>query len=590
MNAMSCAHFIGFVGTMVWRGILFGLVVGWLLAPAARAQISDCFMAPAGLTAWWPLDDATNQVTVLDWAGSHHGTAVDGGGNPVAIGSPLIRQLPDPAVLGGALKPVVVDPTTVPVRGALFLEGGAVRVPSGPDLDIGVGGLTICLWVWPAGGQQRPLPLVEKYDPLSRSGYSLYLDRVGNDQFVLKLNLNGSVLTGPVVPASAGTNDWRFVVAGVIPPGMVVMGVADMQGNWSTNAAIVWSYTTSNQAPLWIGHSVGPAGGGSPVRAAGLGVDEVEIFNRGLSPSEVMWIFGMEFMGVRKCATSTGTAQVCIRKFEDLNRNGIMDPDERGLAGWNFVIYPPPLFLGTNLVTTEDGGLVCVAVGAPGTYNIVELAEPGWTNTTPVMQSIRVVPGQVTNLFFGNAPEMVGPPRICVTKFYDRNGNRVPDQDEMLLPGWTVQVLDSSGAVIRTLVTSNEPVCVDLPGPGTYTIFEVLPPPLGNWQLWVPTYPPGGGFTNVTINAGQVVNLGFGNRLQLKILDAVVRPDPTPRLVLQVAAVPGTTIQLQYRERLDAGAPWQDWGDPVTITNTLTSIEVSLESLPDQGYFRVVEQ
>jgi hypothetical protein len=113
---------------------------------------------------------------------------------------------------------------------------------------------------------------------------------------------------------------------------------------------------------------------------------------------------------------------------------------------------------------------------------------------------------------------------------------------------------------------------------------------LGNWQPWVPTYPPGGGFTNVTINAGQVVNLGFGNRLQLRILDAVVRPDPTPRLVLQVVAVPGTTIRLQYRERLDAGAPWQDWGDPITVTNTLTSIEVSLESLSDQGYFRVMEQ
>ncbi|MGA4645730.1 hypothetical protein, partial [Limisphaera sp. 4302-co] len=72
----------------------------------------------------------------------------------------------------------------------------------------------------------------------------------------------------------------------------------------------------------------------------------------------------------------------------------------------------------------------------------------------------------------------------------------------------------------------------------------------------------------------------------LKIL-TVSLPSPL-RLALQIAAAPGTTVQVQVRPSLAAGVPWEDWGEPVAVTNALTTLEVPLEAFPQQAFFRVV--
>jgi len=586
MNANTCA-----CGPTSCRGFVrwFAFLISSLGIAAfpLRAQDVEGFTAPTGLAAWWPMDDPTNQVTVLDWAGSHHGTARDAGSNPVPIGSPGVLQLPDPSVLGGGLDPMVVDPTTSPPRGALFLDGAAVEIPHDSDLDIGPGGLTILLWVWPSQGQPHPQPLIDKFDPVTRQGYSLYLDWLGNDTYALKLNLNGTIHTGPVVPAAVGPDGWRFIVAGVTPPGLVVLGAADLQGNWSTNASFaLFSYQTSNQVPLWIGHSPGGVGAG-PVRARGLALDEVEIFNRGLSPSEVVLVYGLELIHVRKCASQTGSAELCIHKFEDLNANGTKAPNEPGLPGWQFAIFPPPLFMPTNVVTTDASGTVCVALPAPANFTITELTQPGWSNTTPVSQFVSTVPGQLTNLYFGNVRLQTSQTaQFCLDKFWDRNGNFMRDPSEPLLAGWTFEIRDTNGVVVQTVVSQTNTVCVDVPAPGVYTIAEILPPPVGNWQPWAPTYPFGGVWTNIAVVPGDAKHLSFGNRLNLKIL-TVSLPSPL-RLALQIAAAPGTTLQVQVRPSLAPGAPWEDWGEPVPVTNALTTLEVPLEAFPQQAFFRVV--
>src|SRR5205823_6507822 len=63
--------------------------------------------------------------------------------------------------------------------------------------------------------------------------------------------------------------------------------------------------------------------------------------------------------------------QICIHKFNDLNRNGRQDPGEPGLAGWHFTVTRPD---GTSIsVVTDKNGDVCFDGGPVGSdVTIVE--------------------------------------------------------------------------------------------------------------------------------------------------------------------------------------------------------------------------
>jgi hypothetical protein len=93
---------------------------------------------------------------------------------------------------------------------------------------------------------------------------------------------------------------------------------------------------------------------------------------------------------------------------------------------------------------------------------------------------------------------------ICVKKYRDTNGDGVQESGEPTLPGWTFQFVNGS-MVISATTNKKGIACARVPAPATYTVSEVQQPG------WVPTLPAGGTQT-VTIAAGQVVNLSFGNR------------------------------------------------------------------------------
>lgn len=73
-------------------------------------------------------------------------------------------------------------------------------------------------------------------------------------------------------------------------------------------------------------------------------------------------------------------------KFEDLNANGIKDPDEVGLAGWNITITGKDT--STNVyvnqtVTTDANGSYQFSGLNTGTYTISETLKDGWVQTAP---------------------------------------------------------------------------------------------------------------------------------------------------------------------------------------------------------------
>lgn len=96
-----------------------------------------------------------------------------------------------------------------------------------------------------------------------------------------------------------------------------------------------------------------------------------------------------------------GEAQLCIRKFYDVNGNGTRDQNESWLSGWTFSLSPSPP-APAQVTTQGPQGGVCIAVPAPATYTITEQVQTGWLPTTPGQQSISVQPGQMYVVTFGN--------------------------------------------------------------------------------------------------------------------------------------------------------------------------------------------
>jgi Domain of unknown function (DUF4214)/SdrD B-like domain len=100
---------------------------------------------------------------------------------------------------------------------------------------------------------------------------------------------------------------------------------------------------------------------------------------------------------------SLGTIQGV--KFEDLNANGVREPNDPGLAGFTIELLNPLTNQVLYTTTTSDAsGAFSFSVPA-GTYEIREVQQTGFVQTTPNPADITIAGGQdVTGILFGNAP------------------------------------------------------------------------------------------------------------------------------------------------------------------------------------------
>jgi hypothetical protein len=78
-----------------------------------------------------------------------------------------------------------------------------------------------------------------------------------------------------------------------------------------------------------------------------------------------------------RCCQSTGT--ICGTKFQDTNDNHVQDAGEPVLTGWPIQLSGP--VSGTAL--TDSFGEYCFSDLPPGTYQVTEGSQPGWTETFP---------------------------------------------------------------------------------------------------------------------------------------------------------------------------------------------------------------
>ncbi|HEY7116497.1 MAG TPA: SdrD B-like domain-containing protein [Tepidisphaeraceae bacterium] len=83
---------------------------------------------------------------------------------------------------------------------------------------------------------------------------------------------------------------------------------------------------------------------------------------------------------------SVGLATISGAKYGDVNRNGIRDPEDAGIANWTFFLDTDAdgvLDAGERTAVTDADGNYAFSGLAPGTYNVAEVLKSAWTPTAP---------------------------------------------------------------------------------------------------------------------------------------------------------------------------------------------------------------
>ncbi|MEG4348662.1 SdrD B-like domain-containing protein [Microcoleus sp. LAD1_D3] len=206
-------------------------------------------------------------------------------------------------------------------------------------------------------------------------------------------------------------------------------------------------------------------------------------------------------------------------KFNDGNGNGTQDAEETRLSGWQIFLDANgnnSLDDGETTVTTDNSGNYSFNNLNPGTYNVREVQQTGWTQTTANPAAVNLGSGESqSNVNFGNFQNI----SISGSKFNDLNNNGVLDAQEPLLPNWQL-FLDANSndsldaGEVNTSTDSLGGYSFANLGPGTYRVREVNQP----------------GWTQTTANPADIIavsgtnvdNINFGNSF------AQVQPTPTP--------------------------------------------------------------
>ena len=268
---MSRTFFFSLAGLLV---LFLGLA---MMSHRAHSQGGGCVTAPPGLVSWWPGDG--NASDIVD---GNHGTLRNG----AAFGAGLVEQ-------------------------AFQLDGqdDFVEVPHSSSLDLGTDDFTVDLWVKFAtttGEQVLIEKYVETWSP-ARSGWTLTKMEGNNLRFAGdSLGGDASIVDG--TPPSVPTNTWIHVAATHSHEFVAGHRVDTFTLYW--NGAAIGSAGRSDDplnlnssVSLKLGHRGNPTDTPGSVDTRGFYlnglVDEVEIFNRALSASEIQEIFNAGSAG--KC-------------------------------------------------------------------------------------------------------------------------------------------------------------------------------------------------------------------------------------------------------------------------------------------------
>ncbi|MEG4345614.1 SdrD B-like domain-containing protein [Microcoleus sp. A003_D6] len=249
-------------------------------------------------------------------------------------------------------------------------------------------------------------------------------------------------------------------------------------------------------------------------------------------------------------------------KYNDFNANGLPDPGEVPIPNWQIYLdlnnNGQPEFNEPSTLTNAQGNYIFANL-PPGTYQVREVQQPNFRQTTPNPAPITITSGtNAGNINFGNN---FNAGTIAGTKFNDINSNGLPDPGEPPLANWQIYLdlnrnnrLDGNEPVTLTDVQGNY-AFVNIPA-DTYLVREVQQP---NFRQTTPDPAP----VNVTSNA-TVNNINFGNVFFVGSISGLKYNDLNANSVRDATDPPLANwqiyIDLNGNNNLDPG-------EPNTITN-----------------------
>ncbi len=192
-------------------------------------------------------------------------------------------------------------------------------------------------------------------------------------------------------------------------------------------------------------------------------------------------------------------------KINDKNRNGLWDPGETGIPGWNITLSNAGVAIST--IATDSNGQYQFSNLLPGNYVVTEEDRAGWDHTSPASKAIILADKDMTNVNFTNAITPVTPKStIEVLKFNDTlSPDGIQDLGEEPLAGWEIKVSNGASTVTEVTGIDGRATFQNL-APGSYKVCETLQPGWANSVTPV--------CTDVkNLASGAVVEVIFANKL-----------------------------------------------------------------------------
>lgn len=226
---------------------------------------------PSGAVAWWKFSEghdacAGTSALVRDSLGSNHGV--------------ITGSLPQPETCEGAVGPALR------FGGA----GDRVQVPDAPALNFGAGSFTIEGWVRTVASGS----VVTLLDKRTGEGAGYHVFVYGGN-ISIQVNGGGAVYQNwPIPNGFVADGGWHHFAFSVDRTAGGILGMVDGVATTTTLNPALAGLSTSNNAALLIG-----AHNSSTLHFPG-SVDELTLYNRALSATELQTIWAARYAGKRR--------------------------------------------------------------------------------------------------------------------------------------------------------------------------------------------------------------------------------------------------------------------------------------------------
>ncbi|XOU94656.1 MAG: SdrD B-like domain-containing protein [Candidatus Kerfeldbacteria bacterium] len=156
-----------------------------------------------------------------------------------------------------------------------------------------------------------------------------------------------------------------------------------------------------------------------------------------------------------------------IKKYNDLNGDGIINGNDYYMTGWYFEVKDGSTVVasGTTGQDPQDSPYLIIRNLPTGSYDVVETQQTGWTNTEPgngtLTKTVTITNGGLKSVWFGNNRDTG---EIIVHKNLDTDGNGIVDEYNVDTWRWDIANGEQniSTGQGRTLTTGSYTISEDM--------------------------------------------------------------------------------------------------------------------------------